>query len=582
MLNDTARAFVTVFGFNTDVSPNDRLSIIPETHEACCDKGCDAVTGTATGIARVARKTQRAQTLTSGYFGGYMVKTQPVGRYELKKCIDKMHMLRERIADRSERDKAIAVARRMATDLEMKGVLREAQAIFNLCVNLRPDDSLFQECLRTSMTVAFCGNAFLQRLELEMDGVGGDLSLRVPPTRRPGLIARNGSAPMVDAYGFRGCDARLRLLSPFEFFMHWGVEAVLPPSDREAQDHSQWLDGGREFRDAHRHDYPPIKLVPGRHYRVKDYAGSDDYIPFPDEAALQTFRHRWILVRHSRPMVPVFVRSRLPGSGRTVEENGRLCSVYLRPWTLNKADASAAVPHLLQLAQIADPALQRPRVPVTRPTGQRIRGKLASQLERGTPSCARSWDWYIHGNVLSDRAARLITRVLTVTLGSKARDDDSGSEEEGNATRDRDEVQPLCPSLENLRVSLSGQDLAVVEAAGSRARQEHVRSIKRGRSAWSSQGLATETPEGFDTAGNMPTLRVKEYGKAARALGKQVGKEELMPFSGASEPHACIYGRVDGDAVEQWLLAMQQTRVEVTLPMGSLGTDVWLSLALEN
>ena len=29
----------------------------------------------------------------------------------------------------------------------------EAQAIFNLCVNLRPDDSLFQECLRTSMTV---------------------------------------------------------------------------------------------------------------------------------------------------------------------------------------------------------------------------------------------------------------------------------------------------------------------------------------------------------------------------------------------------------------------------------------------
>ena len=124
-----------------------------------------------------------------------------------------MHMLRERIVDRSERDKAIAVARRMVTDLEMKGVLREAQAIFNLCVNLRPGDSLFQECMRTSMTVAFPGDAFLQRLEHELDGVGGDLSLLVPPTRRPGLIARNGSAPMVDAYGFRGCDARLRLLA---------------------------------------------------------------------------------------------------------------------------------------------------------------------------------------------------------------------------------------------------------------------------------------------------------------------------------------------------------------------------------
>ena len=44
--------------------------------------------------------------------------------------------------------------------------------------------------------------------------------------------------------------------------------------------------------------------------------------------------------------------------------------------------------------------------------------------------------------MLSDHAAQLITRVLTVTLGSKARDNDSGGEEadeEGNATRDRDE-----------------------------------------------------------------------------------------------------------------------------------------------
>ena len=93
-----------------------------------------------------------------------------------------------------------------------------------------------------------------------------------------------------------------------------------------------------------------MKLAAGKHYKVKDYAGSDDHITFPDEVALQTFRHRWVLVRHSRPMVPVFVRSRLPGSGRTAEENGRLCSVYFRPWTLNKADASASVPHLLQLA----------------------------------------------------------------------------------------------------------------------------------------------------------------------------------------------------------------------------------------
>ena len=83
-------------------------------------------------MARVARQAQRTQSQTDGYQSGYIVKTQPAGRYELKKCIDKMHMIRERIADRSARDQAVAVARRMLTDLEMKGVLREAQASFNL------------------------------------------------------------------------------------------------------------------------------------------------------------------------------------------------------------------------------------------------------------------------------------------------------------------------------------------------------------------------------------------------------------------------------------------------------------------
>eukprot|EP00973_Karenia_brevis_P052815 7342009-Karenia_brevis.AAC.1 len=64
----------------------------------------------------------------------------------------------------------------------------------------------------------------MQRLQIELDGVGGNLSMRVPPRKRPGLITRNGSAPKVDAYGFRGQDVRVRLLSPYEFDMYWGTE----------------------------------------------------------------------------------------------------------------------------------------------------------------------------------------------------------------------------------------------------------------------------------------------------------------------------------------------------------------------
>eukprot|EP00973_Karenia_brevis_P020597 2827682-Karenia_brevis.AAC.1 len=92
-LNGTARASAVVFGINTDVSPNDRLPVTAETHEQCCGKACVE----KTNAASVARKAQRSQAMTDGYFGGYIVKVQQVGGYELKKCVDKMHMLRQRI-----------------------------------------------------------------------------------------------------------------------------------------------------------------------------------------------------------------------------------------------------------------------------------------------------------------------------------------------------------------------------------------------------------------------------------------------------------------------------------------------------
>eukprot|EP00973_Karenia_brevis_P002467 334469-Karenia_brevis.AAC.1 len=71
-----------------------------------------------------------------------------------------MHMLRQRIEVRTPRDQAVAVVRRMPSDLEMKGVF-EVQA---MCVNLRPDVNMFQECVRTLMTTSFPGGIFMHRL----------------------------------------------------------------------------------------------------------------------------------------------------------------------------------------------------------------------------------------------------------------------------------------------------------------------------------------------------------------------------------------------------------------------------------
>ena len=62
---------------------------------------------------------------------------------------------------------------------------------------------------------------------------------------------------MVDAYGFRGTDERLAHLSfahlsPFEFFMYWGAEALLPPSDPRSGGRSEWTDEGKKIYEAMR------------------------------------------------------------------------------------------------------------------------------------------------------------------------------------------------------------------------------------------------------------------------------------------------------------------------------------------
>ena len=94
---------------------------------------------------------RRAQLDSDGYFAGYMVKTQPVGSYELGKCLRGMDVLRDRIrVALTPGDQTRVVVRRMALDLELRGILRGAPEIFNLSVNMRKEDSMFQECIRIS------------------------------------------------------------------------------------------------------------------------------------------------------------------------------------------------------------------------------------------------------------------------------------------------------------------------------------------------------------------------------------------------------------------------------------------------
>ena len=63
-----------------------------ETHEPSCKRQCVDGGG---DILTIARAVQTTQTMTTGYFAGYIAKVQPCGRYELKN-VHEQHVLAPR------------------------------------------------------------------------------------------------------------------------------------------------------------------------------------------------------------------------------------------------------------------------------------------------------------------------------------------------------------------------------------------------------------------------------------------------------------------------------------------------------
>ena len=171
-LNGSAPGLIVgLSGGNSDVKLNDRLPITEKTHEAThckrrCVPKCPAKRKRA--LARLVRRMQTAQAQTNGYFGGYIGKRQKCGKLETRKCVDKMHVLRARQEGKSEFEQQRSVSGRMITDIEMNGTLRGAVEEFNLCANLRSNDVLFAECVRTFNTITLNAQPFFYRLEVEL------------------------------------------------------------------------------------------------------------------------------------------------------------------------------------------------------------------------------------------------------------------------------------------------------------------------------------------------------------------------------------------------------------------------------
>ena len=191
--------------------------------------------------------------------------------------------------------------------------------------------------------------------------------------------------------------------------------------------------------------------VPGVHYVAEE---NEDRILLPDVPALGGLRHRWMWARRPRLHIPTWNYAKLPKSNIAPEENARLLSVYMRPWTLHPPDESEHVPLLNRMAECVTSfggesstvkgqghaqATTLDAVNSSTAASPTKRRRLRAQKSSEAPplairkSYAETWQRYINGNVVAHHSKRLITNLLAATAARVVvRADDVSSASDGS------------------------------------------------------------------------------------------------------------------------------------------------------
>ena len=269
-------------------------------------------------------------------------------------------------------------SKRLVKDLEGKGIVRTAVESLRLSKFADDQDVLMAECVRTFATVTFRAADLLKREEIETGKASGK-SIIVAVYHAKGEGRKTFTdAPMDLLYGFRGAKRKVDLLSPFEMLRYWHLERVLPPSNNGKKQSAIWTDEGLDYKQRCKENKEKPFWLPGVHYQVID---AHDRILMPELPALSNLRHRWFWQRRQRPYVPVFSYAKIPSKKLSPEENARLLSIYMRPWTLQPEDATERTPLLSRLGVVKltldDAQVDQPVAPGAshRTVHRRIRGK---------------------------------------------------------------------------------------------------------------------------------------------------------------------------------------------------------------
>ena len=216
------------------------------------------------------------------------------------------------------------------------------------------------------------------------------------------------------------------------------------------------------------------------------------------------------MVPTPRPYVPVFTKAKMPRADMQDNEKGRLCSVYFRPWTLCKDfEVIPHVPHMLEMTMYPEPAVRH-----------RKRAKLKAAPEEAEASWAHSWTRYIRGNVVSDHAARLIRRFLSLTLARRCGDNAHNSDDDAKSEMDdmdghgAEAVKLNLDEAHGILQFKADEEEGDAGDEGSKGKTKKGTVAKRKQSHWSQKPNAGDGP--WDTSGNIETNSIEEYKKAAR------------------------------------------------------------------
>ena len=419
---------------NTNIMPNFRVPITKKTIDCDCECLKEKVAASpAEDIVKLCIIAQRAMKQMTGYFTGYISKKQKLGGFELKAASSSLPFLEQKLKGAATAAAQVAqVTNRLITTLEGKGVLRSAPESFNLCGHSKPEDQLFPEFIRTFRSKDFNGSELLGRLELVSSR--SKLTLYMPCVLPPKKVTQTrGHVAVrkdVDLYGFRGKDPRVYYLSPWEFCTYWyGVRLEVPS---ETNPLTCWT--SPEMKDAAKAilETGLGEIEPGVHYTVNDkfLAGKVDYVVIPKTPQTEVFRDQWVLRKWKRPVVPCPEHTPLPKRGMPAEDKAKICSVYLRPWTLDDTCQSTQVPHLRDLNLVVEPSTAKKNTRICQKTS------AASAEAPVCRSFRRTWKSYIRGRVVSDHGAKIIKNFLLSVMAEGRHYEDDPKDDEKDASED--------------------------------------------------------------------------------------------------------------------------------------------------